>query len=76
MSNGWTAGAGIERRLDSNWSVMAEYRYTGFGTKLTNDNFIFQSSSGGTQSYQRQTYYDQSMQADRIGFAYSFNQLR
>lgn len=76
MSNGWTAGAGIERRLDSNWSVRAEYRYTGFGTKRTNDNFIFQNSNGGTQTYQRQTDYDQSMQAGRIGFAYSFNPLR
>jgi opacity protein-like surface antigen len=26
LANGWTAGAGIERKLDPNWSLRAEYR--------------------------------------------------
>src|SRR5258705_1701181 len=42
LANGWTAGAGIERKLDSNWSVRAEYRYTSFGSTRTNDHFNFQ----------------------------------
>jgi outer membrane immunogenic protein len=77
-ANGWTAGAGIERRLDSNWSVRAEYRYTSFGTVRTSDHFNFQfvGPTAGTQSSQRQTQFDQSMQAGRIGFAYAFNPLR
>lgn len=30
---GWTLGAGIEHRLNYNWSVRAEYRYTNFGSR-------------------------------------------
>lgn len=77
LANGWTAGAGIERKLDSNWSVRAEYRYTGFGTARTSDNFNFQFAAPPflSQAHQRQTAYDQSMQAGRIGFAYTFNPL-
>jgi outer membrane immunogenic protein len=78
-ANGWTAGAGIERKLDSNWSVRAEYRYTGFGTARTNDHFNFQITSGPflvTEASQRQTQFDQSMQSGRIGFAYAFNPIR
>ena len=40
-ANGWTAGAGVERKLSSNWSVRAEYRYTDFGTVRTNDAYAF-----------------------------------
>jgi len=78
LANGWTAGAGIERKLDSNWSVRAEYRYTSFGSTRTNDHFNFQfvGAVAGTQTYQRQSIYDQSMQSGRIGFAYNFNPLR
>ncbi len=75
LANGWTAGAGIERRLDTNWSVRAEYRYTNLGTTRTNDNFLFQSGLG-SQTYERQTEYAQSIQFGRIGFAYSFNPLK
>jgi outer membrane immunogenic protein len=77
LANGWTAGTGIERKLDSNWSVRAEYRYTSFGTARTDDHFTFQSSApSSTQTYQRQTQYDQSMQTGRIGFVYAFNPMR
>ncbi|TAI60330.1 outer membrane beta-barrel protein [Bradyrhizobium sp. Leo170] len=76
-ANGWTAGGGIERKLDSNWSVRAEYRYTDFGAFRTNDHFSF---TGGpppsTQTSDRQTQYSQSMHAGRVGFAYAFNPLQ
>ena len=76
-ANGWTAGAGIERKLDPNWSVRAEYRYTDFGTSRTNDHFLFTSGPPtGTQTSDRQTSYSQSIQAGRIGFAYAFNPLK
>jgi opacity protein-like surface antigen len=77
-ANGWTGGAGIERQLDSNWSVRAEYRYTSFGGVRTSDHFNFQFAGPtiGTQSSQRQTQFDQSMQSGRIGFAYAFDPLR
>jgi outer membrane immunogenic protein len=78
-ANGWTAGAGIERKLDSNWSVRAEYRYTNFGTsRTTNQTSIVVPSPTlfETQVVQRQTQYDLSMQSGRIGIAYAFNPLR
>jgi outer membrane immunogenic protein len=79
LANGWTAGVGIERKLDSNWSIRAEYRYTKFGTTTVSDHYSFQGLSGGagnSQTDQRQTQFDQSMQAGRIGVAYSFYSLR
>jgi outer membrane immunogenic protein len=78
LANGWAAGAGVERKLDSNWSVRAEYRYTNFGTARTNDHFNYQvlTPAAGTQTNQRQVQYEQSMQTGRIGFAYAFNPLR
>ena len=78
-ANGWTAGAGIERQIDLNWSVRAEYRYTVLGTVRTSDHFnnqIVGPTTGILQSSQRQTQFDQSMQSGRIGFAYAFNPLR
>jgi outer membrane immunogenic protein len=33
MRTGWTAGAGLEYALDSNWSAKIEYDYLGFGSK-------------------------------------------
>jgi outer membrane immunogenic protein len=74
-ANGWTAGAGIERKLDSNWSVRAEYRYTSFGTVRVNDHYLFNSTFVSTQTSDRRTQYDLSMQSGRIGVAYSFNPL-
>jgi opacity protein-like surface antigen len=75
-ANGWTAGAGVERKLSSNWSVRAEYRYTDFGTVRTNDHFQWTSTLPATQTADRRTQYDLSMQSGRIGFAYAFNPLR
>lgn len=33
MRYGWTLGAGMEHRLNHNWSVRAEYRYTNYGSR-------------------------------------------
>ena len=44
MASGWTAGAGIERKLDSHWSVRGEYRYTNFGNHSSNGQFNFAST--------------------------------
>ena len=70
LASGWTAGAGIERKLDSHWSVRGEYRYTNFGSHNLNGQFNF-GSSFGTQNYQRSAQFDQSMQVGRIGIAYA-----
>ncbi|MDE5454217.1 outer membrane beta-barrel protein [Bradyrhizobium sp. CSA112] len=74
-ASGPTAGVGIERKLDSNWRVRAEYRYTRFDTAHTQDRFAFVSGPN-SQTYSRSTQFDQSMQSGRIGFAYSFNPLK
>lgn len=74
-ASGPTGGIGIERRLDSNWRIRAEYRYTKFDTARTQDQFIW-TSGGSTQTYARATQYEQSMQSGRIGFAYAFNPFR
>lgn len=78
FAGGWTAGAGIERKLDTNWSLRAEYRYTNFGSHGTQDQFQFQSSGAfsGTQSYQHQTQFEQSMQVGRVGVVYAFNPFK
>lgn len=74
-ASGPTGGVGIERRLDTNWRIRAEYRYTRFDTARTQDQFNWVSGAA-TQTYARGTQYDQSMQSGRIGFAYAFNPVR
>lgn len=74
-ASGPTGGVGIERRLDSNWRVRAEYRYTKFETARTQDQFNW-SGLGATQTYSRATQFDQSMQSARLGFAYAFNPIK
>lgn len=74
-ASGPTGGVGIERRLDANWRIRAEYRYTRFDASRTQDQFNWVSGTA-TQTYARATQYDQSMQSARLGFAYAFNPLR
>lgn len=74
-ANGPTGGVGIERKLDSNWRLRAEYRYTRFDGARTQDQYAF-TSGGVSQAYIRSSQFDQSMQSGRIGFAYAFNPLR
>jgi len=71
MTAGWTAGAGIERKLDSHWSIRGEYRYTNFGNHSSNGQISFVSNFPETQSLQRQAQFNQSMQVGRIGVAYA-----
>ncbi|WP_245315747.1 outer membrane protein [Bradyrhizobium yuanmingense] len=75
-ANGPTGGVGIERKLDSNWRIRAEYRYTRFDGVRTQDQYAFTSGGITTQAYTRSSLYDQSVQSGRIGFAYAFNPLR
>jgi len=79
MANGWTAGAGIERKLDSSWSIRAEYRYTDFGRTIATDHFNFQFNGPttiGSETNQRQIQYSETMQAGRIGIAYALSPSR
>jgi outer membrane immunogenic protein len=71
MAAGWTAGAGIERKLDSHWSIRGEYRYTNFDSHSSNGQISFVSNFPETQSLQRQVQFNQSMQVGRIGVAYA-----
>jgi opacity protein-like surface antigen len=78
-ANGWTAGGGIERKLDSRWSIRAEYRYTDLGTVRTTDQFAFTSASSfgsGTQTSDRQSTYQSTIQSGRIGIAYTFDAVK
>lgn len=75
-AGGPTGGVGIERKLDSNWRLRAEYRYTRFEGAQTQDQYAFTAGGVTTQTYARSSQYDQSMQSGRIGFAYAFNPMR
>jgi outer membrane immunogenic protein len=66
---GWTAGAGVEYALWSNWSVRAEYRYTNFGDQSVS----FPGTTvvaGNTSSYKWSV--DHTEHAVRAGLTYRF----
>ena len=74
-ASGWTAGAGLERKIDARWSARAEYRYTDFGTASLPGFYNFTAEVSGTsssQSFARQAQFHQTMQVGRIGVAYGF----
>lgn len=75
-SDGWVAGAGIERRVTGGWTIRAEYRYTNFGNRFNADSFINQLNApplgSVTQTYARASNFDFALHSARIGFAYSF----
>jgi len=62
--NGWTAGAGIEYALPSNWTARVEYRYTDWGTYTNNLN-VFLAPPGTSVDKVTQ-------QAVRVGVSYKF----
>lgn len=57
---GWTAGAGVEKKFNKNWSVKLEYLYLDFGTK---------TYFGGTANAADVRFYDHVL---RAGFNYQF----
>ena len=66
---GWTAGAGVEYALWSNWSVRAEYRYANFGDQSVS----FPGTTvvaGNTSSYKWSA--DHTEHAVRAGLTYRF----
>jgi len=49
---GWTAGAGVEYALTSNWTAFAEYNYMDFGTHATTFTYISPvPTNAGTYNY-------------------------
>jgi outer membrane immunogenic protein len=39
--DGWTAGGGIDYAVTNNWSLLAEYRYSDFGTFIDRSAVAF-----------------------------------
>jgi outer membrane immunogenic protein len=66
---GWSAGGGIERKIDQNWSVRAEYRYTRFRDVDVSNNFSW-STGTLTQANAIQTRFENEMHVGRLGFSY------
>jgi opacity protein-like surface antigen len=64
-ASGLSVGGGLERKIDQNWSVRAEYRYTHFRDVNVSNNFFWPSSSSGavnlTQANAIQTRFENQM---------------
>ena len=71
---GLNVGAGVERKIDRNWSVRAEYRYTHFQTKDVSNDFFWSSNFAGipasSQANAIQTRFENQMHVGRLGFSY------
>jgi outer membrane immunogenic protein len=63
LRTGWTAGAGIEMAVMSNWLVRAEYRYTEYGPYRYDSVTAFPGFTGQQQP---------RFSAVRVGAAYKF----
>lgn len=63
---GYTAGAGVEARVDRNWSVRAEYRYLHFGTGR------WESTGFAPQNFTTGRYDNINMQVGKLGLVYRF----
>ena len=64
---GWTVGGGIEYAVTNNWSILAEYRYTNFGSIRQNDFGVLPAGvffNGSHQINQNQV---------QVGFDYKFD---
>jgi outer membrane immunogenic protein len=71
-AHGVTGGAGIERKLDDNWSVRAEYRFTHFLPTTVGSVFSWASAGApfaGTQSQTMQTRFANDMHVFRLGIS-------
>lgn len=64
---GWTAGGGIEYAVTNNWSIRAEYRYTNYGTFLTNVN----APNGAPFKIGNQVHFTDNRAT--AGFSYKFD---
>jgi outer membrane immunogenic protein len=60
---GWTAGAGVEKKFNQNWSAKAEYLYVDLGTK---------TYFGGTGNQIDVKFHDHIF---RVGFNYAFSPM-
>ena len=69
-ANGITVGGGLEQKLDTNWSIRAEYRYTNFADADVSNNFFWSSNFPSTQTDTIKTKFDDQMQMVRVGVSY------
>lgn len=69
---GANVGGGIERKIDQNWSVRAEYRFTQFRHADVSNNFLF-ATNESSQSNVIQTRFENQMHVGRLGFSYQPN---
>lgn len=67
---GGSAGGGIEHKIDQNWSVRAEYRYTRFRDVDVSNNFLWSTNTMFTQTNAIQTRFENEMHVGRLGFSY------
>jgi outer membrane immunogenic protein len=83
---GWSAGAGVEQKFGSNWSVRVEYRFTDFQASIAttatattsagstpSTPFSPGSSETTTSVGQNAIRYEPQMHTVRLGIIYTFN---
>lgn len=68
---GWTAGAGVEAKLDDHWHLRGEYRYSGFSSV---SGTFFAGSPSGTYTGWDAYHYKVSLETHvaTLGLAYQF----
>jgi outer membrane immunogenic protein len=64
---GWTAGAGIEYAVTSNWSIKGEYLYTDFGRQSVNELNL-----PGFPTFTQTTFNNMKVTIARAGLNYRF----
>ena len=69
-ANGITVGGGVEQKLDANWSIRAEYRYTDFLNANVSGNTLFSGNSPNNSQDTIKTKFDDQMQTVRVGVSY------
>jgi outer membrane immunogenic protein len=71
-ANGVSVGGGLERKLNPNWSVRVEYRYTHFQNKSVSNDFKWTSNFPDTQTDSIRATFHNEMHVIRFGVAYLF----